>query len=182
MAGGDAVEVHLQLDVLAQLLAVDAQVSMADALARGGNRFGAGHLLAARLGPEAPQVEQRLDGQVKGAITLQRQALAQAHQLQHILRHRHAGTGRRAVELLDQRIVAVGGHLTVDLGEDRLDAGLQGRGIRHSVGTHVFDRVGAAHGRTAEGLQRIGKQTARQGCRTDDSDDGPQHCCQGHRD
>ncbi|MNZ93594.1 hypothetical protein D3C78_1126690 [compost metagenome] len=181
VAGGDAVEVHLNLGVLAQLLAVDMQVLVADTLTRLGDGLRTGHLLAARLGTEAPQVEQRLDGEVEGAVALQRQALAQAHQLQHVRRHGHAGAGRRAVEALDQRVVAVGGHLLVDLGEDRLDPGLQGLGVRHAVGAHVLDRVGAAHGRPAEGLQRVGKLAARQRHRPGGSDEGAQERAQHHR-
>jgi len=99
MPGGDAVEVDLDASVLAQLLAFDTQVGIPHPLAHLRQPPGIGHLLFTRLGPEAPQVEQRLHREIEGPVTLARELLTYPHKLQHVGRHRLAAVGGQLVEL-----------------------------------------------------------------------------------
>ncbi|MNR16011.1 hypothetical protein D3C85_1325770 [compost metagenome] len=70
ITGGDAVEIDLDGGVLAQLVAVDAQVFMADALAGFDVGFGGRDFFPAGLRTKSPEIEQRLHRQIVGAVAL----------------------------------------------------------------------------------------------------------------
>ena len=134
---------------------------LTDPLSHFGQTLGIRYGLALPFGSEAPEVEQGLQRQVEIALALLVQTITGTHQIQHALGHGLAGTRWRTVELLDQRIIAIGGHLQIDLGEDRLGRGLE-FGLRRDTFTEdVFDRIGAAHGRAAELFDPFRMQAAR---------------------
>ncbi|MNG07358.1 hypothetical protein D3C84_906530 [compost metagenome] len=70
ITGGDAVEVDLDGGVLAQPVALNAQVFMADALAGFGERFGGRDFFSTGLRTKSPEIEQRLHRQVVGTVAL----------------------------------------------------------------------------------------------------------------
>jgi len=131
------------------------QMPMAHPLSRLGDLLGAGHLLSTRLRAKAPEVEQGLQGQVEGAGALQRQLLAEAHQLQQRLRHDLTTVGRRGIEATDQRVAAVGRQLLIDLGQDRLSRRLGFGQGRPGAVAQILDRVTAAHGRAGKLLDLL---------------------------
>ncbi|MNH36400.1 hypothetical protein D3C79_971860 [compost metagenome] len=77
------------------------QVPMAHTLTNLGQCLRVRHLLVAGLRAEAPEVEQGLDGEVKGAITLLGQVLAEGNQLEHVGRQGQALVGGQLVETAD---------------------------------------------------------------------------------
>ncbi|MNN38540.1 hypothetical protein D3C81_1525430 [compost metagenome] len=162
MPGCDAVEVHLHRRILAQLLTHYAQMPMPDTLAGAGQRLFAGYLFHSRLRTEAPQIEQRLHGQVKRAITLLRQLLTNAHQLQHISRHGLTAVGGQAIERLGQRIAAIGGEALVDALKDSFHLTLDLLRRRPLRRAYILHGVTAAHGRPADTLKRVALSTAQQ--------------------
>ena len=56
--------------VLAQLITVDAQMLVADALPHLGQRFGGRDFFLTGLRAESPEIEQRLHRQIEGAFAL----------------------------------------------------------------------------------------------------------------
>ncbi|MNI67695.1 hypothetical protein D3C85_1387030 [compost metagenome] len=70
VAGSDAVEIDFDRSVLAQLITVDAQVTMTDSLARLGDRLGRRDFFFSSLRAETPKIEQRLHRQIVGTVAL----------------------------------------------------------------------------------------------------------------
>ncbi|MNV69380.1 hypothetical protein D3C71_1622870 [compost metagenome] len=151
----------MQIDVLAQLPPVYTQVPITAAQPRLGQLLGARHTLDPRLRTEAPQIEQRLEGRIESTAAFLSQLQPHAYYFEHPRGNRHATACRRPVERRDHRIVAVGGHLPIDFGQNRLGLGLEGQRIGDTLSGDIFDRVGAAHGRAAELFDLLRMQTAR---------------------